>query len=102
MCGVEISVWGKIILLNVNIGMLLSSIFPWLEVLILYYALMSGTDGVSEPHTVYSRRHPSNKRKSVEKALEPFIFYTASKIQNGYEARCTLLFERKFLVYLNL
>ncbi|KGN45821.1 uncharacterized protein LOC101214708 isoform X3 [Cucumis sativus] len=47
----------------------------------------SGTDGVSEPHTVYSRRHPSNKRKSVEKALEPFIFYTASKIQNGGRIR---------------
>uniref|UniRef100_A0A9I9DKV3 Sororin C-terminal region domain-containing protein n=1 Tax=Cucumis melo TaxID=3656 RepID=A0A9I9DKV3_CUCME len=52
----------------------------------------SGTDGVSEPQTVYSRRHPSNKRKSVEKALEPFILYTASKIQNGYEARCTIPF----------
>lgn len=90
MCGVEFSMWGKIILLNVNIGMFLSSIFPWPEVLIIYYALISGTDGVSEPQTVYSRRHPSNKRKSVEKALEPFILYTASKIQNGYEARCTI------------
>ncbi|KAA0052028.1 vitellogenin-2 isoform X1 [Cucumis melo var. makuwa] len=47
----------------------------------------SGTDGVSEPQTVYSRRHPSNKRKSVEKALEPFILYTASKIQNGGRIR---------------
>ncbi|XP_011656429.1 uncharacterized protein LOC101214708 isoform X2 [Cucumis sativus] len=49
--------------------------------------LPSSSDGVSEPHTVYSRRHPSNKRKSVEKALEPFIFYTASKIQNGGRIR---------------
>ncbi|XP_022939234.1 uncharacterized protein LOC111445210 [Cucurbita moschata] len=47
----------------------------------------SGTDRVPEPQSFYSRRRPSNKRKSVEIAVPPFIFSTASKIQTGGERR---------------
>ncbi|CAK9326294.1 unnamed protein product [Citrullus colocynthis] len=46
----------------------------------------SGADCVSEPQSFYSRR-PTNKRKSVEIAVAPFIFSTASKIQTGGRKR---------------
>ncbi|XP_022134149.1 uncharacterized protein LOC111006488 isoform X2 [Momordica charantia] len=47
----------------------------------------SGTDRVSEPQSFYSRRHPTNKRKSTEIAFTPFIFATASKIHTMGEKR---------------
>ncbi|KAG7016036.1 Peroxidase 52 [Cucurbita argyrosperma subsp. argyrosperma] len=49
----------------------------------------SGTDRVPEPQSFYSRRRPTNKRKSVEIAVPPFIFSTASKIQTG---QCAIMY----------
>ncbi|XP_038884348.1 uncharacterized protein LOC120075210 isoform X2 [Benincasa hispida] len=54
--------------------------------------LPSSSDRVSEPQSFYSRRQPTNKRKSVEIAVAPFIFSTSSKIltrgrkREGYDS----------------